>query len=84
MSKSSREENDEVIVRKEKQRWLKIKSTDDTEDDISTLFESILNRINEKKELSKRIVVLDKDKREAISYYVKNHPNDYIVWGDDE
>lgn len=66
-----------------KERFQKMKNLDDNEDDISALFESILSRINEKRAEHDKIVIQDREKREAIVAYVKEHPDDHIVWGGD-
>ena len=60
-----------------------MKSQDDIEEDIYALFESILGRMNEKRQDKDKYVILDKEKRISIKEYVKDHPNDYIVFGDD-
>ena len=60
-----------------------MKTQDGIEEDISALFESILERMNEKRQDKDRYVILDKEKIIAIKEYVKDHPNDYIVFGDD-
>ena len=60
-----------------------MKTQDDIEEDISALFESILERMNEKRQDKDRYVILDKEKIIAIKEYVKDHPHDYVVFGDD-
>jgi len=59
-----------------------MKSLDDLGDDISALFASILNRINENRSKNNKIIIPDREKEAAIEDYVKAYPNDYIVWGD--
>ena len=51
------------------------------EENILALFNSILDRVNEKRKV--KIKIDGKAKEKAISGYVKDHPNDKVIFGDE-
>jgi len=57
--------------------------TESLEEDISALFESILFRINEQRDIGNKVVILDREKAKAIREYAQDHPYDRITFGDD-
>jgi len=53
------------------------------EEDFSAVFASILARVNENRPEARRVTLLDREVGKAIRDYVKDHPNDFVVFGDD-